>query len=88
VFLVATSVLNHPKQVIYGSKIDVQSYESWLANKKVNSFIINLLRLSHEYLKKINEKLDFRARRFIKLYAAINNPHDKGSSLKCPSVNF
>ena len=45
VFLVATRVLNHPKQVINGSRIDVQSYESWLANKKVNNFIISLLRL-------------------------------------------
>ena len=49
-FLVATSVLNHPEQVLNGSKIDVRSYESWLANKKVfsllNSIIINALHSS------------------------------------------
>jgi hypothetical protein len=40
VFLVATSVLKHPEQVINGKKIDVQGYESWLANKlKVNNVI-------------------------------------------------
>ena len=39
VFLVATSVLNHPEQVINDRKIEVHSYESWLANKKVNSVI-------------------------------------------------
>ncbi|CAB3992453.1 poly [ADP-ribose] polymerase 14-like isoform X2 [Paramuricea clavata] len=32
---VATSVLNHSEQVIYGQKIEVQSYESWLTNKKI-----------------------------------------------------
>jgi hypothetical protein len=77
--------VDHPEQVISGSKIEVQRYESWLANKKVNSFKINLLRLSDEYLKKINENLDVRARRFVKLYTAINNPPDKGTSL---IVNF
>jgi hypothetical protein len=43
VLLVATSVLNHPEQIIKDRKIDVQSYGSWLANKKVNS-VIKLLR--------------------------------------------
>jgi hypothetical protein len=38
-FLVATSVLNHPEQVINNSKIEVHSYDSWLTNKKVNSVI-------------------------------------------------
>jgi hypothetical protein len=39
VFLVATRVLNHPEQVINGKKIEGQTYESWLANKKVNNFL-------------------------------------------------
>ena len=44
-FLVLTSVLKHPEQVIDETKIEVQSYESWLANKKVNNFINSTQRL-------------------------------------------
>jgi hypothetical protein len=39
VFLVSTSVLDHQEQFINGKKIEAQSYESWLANKKVNNFL-------------------------------------------------
>ena len=39
-FLVATSILNYGEQVINETKIEVQSYESWLTNRKVNYLLI------------------------------------------------
>ena len=39
-FLVVTSVLKHPEQVINETKIEVQTYVLWqLANEKVENFI-------------------------------------------------
>ena len=38
-FVVAASVLNHPEQVINGSKIDVQSYELWLASAVTTIYV-------------------------------------------------
>lgn len=40
VFLVVTSVLKYPEQVINETKIEVQSYALWqLGNEKVDNFI-------------------------------------------------
>ena len=42
-YLDAKGVLKLPEQIIEGSKVQIQNYEIWLEEEKVNIVIVNLL---------------------------------------------